>query len=154
MYRLSNILWGFCGIAAIGLLSYSVGFAQSPDQLIAGERADVMVTDTPDSQPSEMLDTRLPLIRLPRYFSGLVDQQQRMLIQEIQVRYRSRIAELAKEMELLRGQQMREMEQVLTDAQLKLLNKKREQSRTLMADGQVDSDETKEQILVTEGTSP
>jgi hypothetical protein len=85
------------------------------------------------TQPTTM---RPATMRLPRYFAGIVDQQQRMLIQEIQLSYRDRIELLEQELEQLRLEQMTEIEGVLTGAQRKLLDQKRDQSRMARAASQ------------------
>lgn len=67
--------------------------------------------------------------RLPRYFAGLVDTEQRSQIRDIQLQFRSRMAQLEGELEMLRRQEQLEMEQVLTASQRKLLDMKRQQSK-------------------------
>jgi hypothetical protein len=86
-----------------------------------------------ETQPITMRSTTM---RLPRYFAGIVDQQQRMLIQEIQLSFRDRIELLEQELEQLRLEQMTEIEGVLTEAQRKLLDQKRDQSRMARAASQ------------------
>jgi hypothetical protein len=154
MFRFSKSALGFLGFAGICLLGYSIGYGQSSDDSIVDDppMASAAATGkaaTGRSAPGSRLQAdqpeyRMPLIRLPRYFSGIVDQQQRIVIQEIQRRYRNQIEALETELELLRGQQLREMETVLTDSQLKLLNQKREQTRMVRSlprgdqDGEID----------------
>lgn len=55
--------------------------------------------------------------RLPRYYSKLVNETQRMKIYEIQSRYLDRIAELEAQLEALRNEQAAEIEGLLTDEQ-------------------------------------
>jgi len=159
MFRFSQRAVGFLGFAGICLLGYSIGYGQSSDDSIVDDPpvASAAATGreatgraaTSKAAPGNRLqadqpESRMPVIRLPRYFSGIVDQQQRMVIQEIQRRYRNQIEALETELELLRGQQLREMEAVLTDSQLKLLNQKREQTRMVRSlpredqDGEID----------------
>lgn len=69
-------------------------------------------------------------LRLPRYFSGIIDQEQREQIHSIQLEYRTRIDELEKELALVRQDEMQALEKVLTDSQRKLLEKKRSQAKS------------------------
>jgi len=59
--------------------------------------------------------------RLPRYFSSLVDEEQRWEIYEIQAKYRDQIEELEKELAELEMEQLEAMEKVLTTSQRKEL---------------------------------
>lgn len=68
-------------------------------------------------------------MRLPRFFSGIVDQQQREAIYAVQLEYRARIAELEEELARVKQDELAKMESLLTDSQRKLLAKKRTQSR-------------------------
>lgn len=67
-------------------------------------------------------------LRLPRYYSGLVDQAQRAQILEIQLQYRTRISELEEELSRLRADESQALEKVLTESQRKLLDRKRTQA--------------------------
>lgn len=73
-------------------------------------------------------------LRLPRYFSGIVDQQQRDQIHAIQLEYRTKIAELEEELNRTRQDELQALERVLTDSQRKLLEKKRAQSNSKLSD--------------------
>lgn len=165
MIAFSRKVLGWFGFAVICGLGNSIGYAGSSDDLTAdeppivsaGEASEIQPEDGPAvSQPavSQPAVVRPAVIRLPRYFSGIVDQRQRMAIQEIQVRYRIRLEDLEKELAELREQQMREMEQVLTQAQLKLLNQKREQARSARRAMQSDSEATEESDTAGESDSP
>ncbi|MFO0942782.1 MAG: hypothetical protein U0930_18745 [Pirellulales bacterium] len=68
-------------------------------------------------------------LRLPRYFSGIIDQEQREQIQSIQLEYRTKIDELEKELARVRQDEMQSLEKVLTESQRKLLEKKRNQGK-------------------------
>ena len=59
--------------------------------------------------------------RLPRYFSSLVDDEQREEIYQIQAKYRKQIQELEKELAELEQDQLGAIEKVLTTAQRKEL---------------------------------
>jgi Spy/CpxP family protein refolding chaperone len=59
--------------------------------------------------------------RLPRYFAGLVDDEQREEIYQIQLKYREQIQELEKELAELEQEQLGAMEKVLTTTQRKEL---------------------------------
>jgi hypothetical protein len=77
------------------------------------------------SKAGVKLPKRPAYLRLPRYFAGLVDEQQRSQIQEIQLQFRSRITKLERELGELKQEEQQAIEQVLTPAQRKLLDKKR-----------------------------
>jgi hypothetical protein len=77
------------------------------------------------SKAAVKLPKRPAYLRLPRYFAGLVDEQQRSQIQEIQLQFRSRITKLEQELGELKQEEQQAIEQVLTPAQRKLLDKKR-----------------------------
>ena len=59
--------------------------------------------------------------RLPRYFSSLVDEEQRDEIYEIQTSYRDKIEELEQQLADLRSKEMAAIEKVLTTTQRKEL---------------------------------
>ena len=59
--------------------------------------------------------------RLPRYFSSLVDDEQREEIYQIQAKYREQIAELEQQLAELEMEQLEAMEKVLTTTQRKEL---------------------------------
>ncbi|MDG2219962.1 MAG: hypothetical protein P8L85_01180 [Rubripirellula sp.] len=59
--------------------------------------------------------------RLPRYFAGLVDDDQREEIYQIQSKFREQIQELEKELAELEQEQLGAMEKVLSTAQRKEL---------------------------------
>lgn len=59
--------------------------------------------------------------RLPRYFSSLVDENQREEIYEIQASYRDAIQELEEKLAALKKDEMAAMEKVLTTTQRKTL---------------------------------
>ncbi len=67
-------------------------------------------------------------VRLPKFFSQLVNQQQREEIGRIQTDYRAKIQSLEAELEDMRKAELQVMEQVLTQDQRKLLAKKRSQA--------------------------
>ncbi len=69
-------------------------------------------------------------LRLPRYFSGIIDQEQREQIHTIQLEYRTKIDELEKELARVRQDELQALEKVLTDSQRKLLDKKRTQAKS------------------------
>jgi len=92
--------------------------------------------------------------RLPRFFGGIVDQQQRLQIQEIQLQFRDRITELDAKLKALRQEELQAMEQVLTASQRKLLEKKRQESRpTRIATSKSPVSEMVEAELSSEGES-
>jgi hypothetical protein len=68
-------------------------------------------------------------LRLPRHFSGIVDQEQRDAIYAIQLEYRTKIAELEEELARVRQDELSALEELLTDSQRKLLAKKRSQAQ-------------------------
>jgi hypothetical protein len=68
-------------------------------------------------------------LRLPKHFSGIVDQAQREAIYVIQLEYRSKIAELEEELARVRQDELSALEELLTDSQRKLLVKKRAQAQ-------------------------
>lgn len=72
---------------------------------------------------------KIPVLRLPRYFAGLINQDQRIQIQDIQLEYHSKIAELEEELKSLKRSEMDALEQILTPSQRKLLEKKRLQAQ-------------------------
>ena len=77
------------------------------------------------------------VLRLPRYFSGIVDQEQREQIQAIQLEFRTKIEELEKELARVRQDEMQSLEKVLTESQRKLLEKKRAQGKSKPGDAEV-----------------
>jgi hypothetical protein len=64
-------------------------------------------------------------LRLPRYYAGIVDQEQKEAIYAVQLEYRSKIAELEEELSRVRRDEQAALEKLLTDSQKKLLAKKR-----------------------------
>jgi hypothetical protein len=74
------------------------------------------------SQPKRMT------VRLPKFFSQLVNQQQREEIGRIQADYLAKIRSLEAELDDMRKAELQDMEQVLTKDQRKLLEKKRSQA--------------------------
>jgi hypothetical protein len=73
--------------------------------------------------------TTRPRGRLPRYFSSLVDDKQRVEIYQIQTSYREKMQELEAELAKLELAQMSEIEQALSTEQLKKLNELRQKGR-------------------------
>ncbi len=69
-------------------------------------------------------------MRLPRYFSGIVDEDQREQCLAIQLEYRQKVAELEEELSRVRQDEMTALEKVLTDSQRKLLEKKRSEGKS------------------------
>lgn len=69
-------------------------------------------------------------LRLPRYFSGIVDEDQREQCLAIQLEYRQKVAELEEELSRVRQDEMSALEKVLTDSQRKLLEKKRSEGKS------------------------
>lgn len=69
-------------------------------------------------------------LRLPRYFSGIVDEDQREQCLAIQLEYRQKVAELEVELSRVRQDEMSALEKVLTDSQRKLLEKKRSEGKS------------------------
>lgn len=61
--------------------------------------------------------TKSGMGRLPRYYAGLVDSQQRQAIYEIRARLGQQINALEQQLEELRAAEMQEIEALLTDAQ-------------------------------------
>jgi hypothetical protein len=82
-------------------------------------------------------------LRLPKHFSGIVDQAQREAIYAIQLEYRSKIAEIEEELARVRQDELSALEELLTDSQRKLLVKKRSQAqdsaKAKMADAESES---------------
>ena len=68
-------------------------------------------------------------LRLPRYFTGIVDEDQREQCLAIQLEYRQKVAELEEELSRVRQDEMTALEKVLTDSQRKLLEKKRSEGK-------------------------
>jgi hypothetical protein len=74
--------------------------------------------------------TTRPRGRLPRYFSSLVDDKQRVEIYQIQTSYREKMQELEAELAKLELAQMSEIERALSTEQLKKLNELRQKGRS------------------------
>ncbi|MBX3422834.1 MAG: hypothetical protein KF752_14870 [Pirellulaceae bacterium] len=74
-----------------------------------------------------------PVGRLPRYFAGLVDPEQRDRIRELQADFRQRIEELTQQLDRLKQEELAACEEVLTDAQRKLLQRKRAEAHAQFA---------------------
>lgn len=66
--------------------------------------------------------------KLPKFFSQIVNQQQREDIDRVQADYRIKIKRLEAELDVLRKAELQDMEQLLTEEQRKLLMKLRSQS--------------------------
>jgi hypothetical protein len=73
--------------------------------------------------------TTRPRGRLPRYFSSLVDDKQRVEIYQIQASYREKMQELQAELAKLDLAQMSEIEESLSTEQLKKLDELRQKGR-------------------------
>lgn len=146
MSKFSRSVLGWFLLVLICLLWHPMGYGQSLGDLPMDEPPTVAESDEAGRLQLERGQRPTISVRLPRYFAGIVDQQQRSVIQAIQLRYRHQIEALEKELESLRGQQLHEMEAVLTESQLKLLNQKREQARLVRSiprmerDGELDQD--------------
>ena len=87
--------------------------------------------DSTQAEPQQRQTSRS--LRLPRHFSGLVDAKQREAILTIQLEYRQRITEVEQELERLRQDELLAIEKLLTDAQRKLLEKKRDSAKNRLA---------------------
>lgn len=149
-----------CALVSLWLVTsslfwHSTGYGQASTDLPIEDPAKVIQQDSAGRSPLEQRERQVILVRLPRYFAGIVDQQQRLVIQEIQLRYRNQIEAMEKELEQLRGQQVREMEAVLTESQLKLLNQKREQARMVRSVPRMERDgETDQNLMRDESPTP
>ena len=97
--------------------------------LDGAESEDFHTAKSPEVRKAKV-SKEIPAVRLPRYFAGLVNTEQRSQIRHIQLEFRSRIAQLEDELEKLRREELMEMELVLTASQRKLLEKKRQPSRS------------------------
>lgn len=89
------------------------------DKNVAAKDSDAEKSKTPSSK-----------LRLPRYFSGIVDEDQRQQCLTIQLEYRQKVTELEEELSRVRQDEMTALEKVLTDSQRKLLEKKRSEGKS------------------------
>jgi TolA-binding protein len=96
---------------------------------------------------------------LPRFFAGLVDDEQREQIYAIQASYQDQIEALEKELATLKEAELSEMEKVLTAAQRKELETLRSESekpsaeKSSAAKSDADADSTKAKAASTKKNS-
>ncbi len=118
-------------------LADAVATASSP-ATPAKERQDALQpqTEAQSSQAVQLADspakssksTKSNVGRLPRYYAGLVDSQQRQAIYGIRLRLSQQIDALEQQLAELRAAEMQEIEAVLTDLQRSQLAELRAQS--------------------------
>lgn len=120
----------FCTLAMVMALCLGHGQSSSRAQEPEMKQATKAASDTTETSV-EAVDPAQPKKltgRLPRYFSSVVDQQQRLEIYQIQAEYRAKIAEVEKQLMALRSEQLEEIENVLSATQRKQLNTIRTQA--------------------------
>lgn len=115
--------------AAIETLAKTKKTADGTPSVPASKNATAKTAIAKDSgaEKSKAASSKL---RLPRYFSGIVDEDQREQCLAIQLEYRQKVAELEEELSRVRQDEMSALEKVLTDSQRKLLEKKRTEGKS------------------------
>lgn len=80
------------------------------------------------NRTADSAETQKRTFRLPRYFSSIVDDEQKSEIREIQISYYDKIQALRTELAELQAEELEELEAVLTSTQRKTLNEMRSEA--------------------------
>lgn len=138
----------FVAFAGVGAFSGVAVHGQQNSSTMRSTKADPTTTaDSRAIRPQRMLTGRLP-----RYFAAVVSLQQRQAIYQIQSDYRTRLAEIEKQLDSLRVAQRQDIEALLSAEQLAEIRRSQEQAAKRLV-GRRDSTGTNDPRLLPNGVT-